>query len=116
MAGNDDAGYFADYAVPTNAPALSTFRRQVIDLWRRALRRRSQADRTSWTDMDRLANRWLPEPRISHPWARSFRVKRPTWDPYAGMPHARFCGGGRTIICVPTANEIVGPKRPPGPS
>jgi RNA-directed DNA polymerase len=54
LAGNDDAGYFADHAVATNARALSMFRCQVIDLWRRALRRRSQEDRTSWTDTDRL--------------------------------------------------------------
>ena len=88
-------GYFAYHAVPTNARALSAFRHHVIDLWRRALRRRSQKDKTSWTDMDRLANRWLPKPRISHPWpAQRFRVKHPRWEPYAGMPHVRFCAGG----------------------
>ena len=88
-------GFFAYHAVPTNARALSAFRHHVIDLWRRALRRRSQKDKTSWTDMDRLANRWLPKPRISHPWpAQRFRVKHPRWEPYAGMPHVRFCAGG----------------------
>jgi group II intron reverse transcriptase/maturase len=88
-------GYFAYHAVPTNARALSAFRHHVIDLWRRALRRRSQKDKTSWTDMDRLAKRWLPKPRISHPWpAQRFRVKHPRWEPYAGMPHVRFCAGG----------------------
>jgi len=88
-------GYFAYHAVPTNARTLSAFRHHVIDLWRRALRRRSQKDKTSWTDMDRLANRWLPKPRISHPWpAQRFRVKHPRWEPYAGMPHVRFCAGG----------------------
>jgi hypothetical protein len=100
LAGNDDAGYFADYAVPTNAPALSTFHRQVIDLWRRALRRRSQADRTSWTDMDRLANRWLPEPRISHPWARS---TLPRQTPDVGP----VCGNAaRTILCGWAHNNL----------
>ena len=45
--------------------------------------------------MDRLANRWLPKPRISHPWpAQRFRVKHPRSEPYAGMPHVRFCAGG----------------------
>ena len=39
-----------------------------IDLWRRALRRRSQKDRTSWTDMDRLANRYgCPSPGYPTP-------------------------------------------------
>ena len=35
-------GYFAYHAVPTNCKALSTFRHYVMDLWRRALQRRSQ--------------------------------------------------------------------------
>jgi group II intron reverse transcriptase/maturase len=88
-------GFFAYHAVPTNIRALSAFRHHVVDLWRRALRRRSQKDRTSWTDMDRLADRWLPKPRISHPWPSvRFRVKHPRWEPYAGIPLVRFCAGG----------------------
>lgn len=88
-------GFFAYHAVPTNFRALSAFRHHVIGLWRRALLRRSQKDRTSWTDMDRLADRWLPKPRISHPWpAQRFRVKHPRWEPYAGIPPVRFCAGG----------------------
>jgi group II intron reverse transcriptase/maturase len=71
-------GYFAYHAVPTNNRALQAFRHHVIDLWRRALRRRSQRDRTTWADMDRLAARFLPRPRITHPWpAQRFRVKHP---------------------------------------
>jgi RNA-directed DNA polymerase len=88
-------GFFAYHAVPTNSRALSAFRHHVVELWRRALRRRSQKDRTSWTDMDRLADRWLPKPRISHPWpTQRFRVKHPRWEPYAGIPPVRFCAGG----------------------
>ena len=88
-------GFFAYHAVPTNSRALSAFRHYVIELWRRALLRRSQKDRTSWTDMDRLANRWLPKPRISQPWpAQRFRAKHPRWEPYAGIPPVRFCAGG----------------------
>jgi RNA-directed DNA polymerase len=88
-------GYFAYYAVPTNMRALDAFRHHVIDLWRRALRRRSQRDRTTWVDMDRLANRFLPRPRITHPWpSQRFRVKYPRWEPYAGIPPVRFCAGG----------------------
>ncbi len=88
-------GFFAYHAVPTNFRALSAFRHHVVGLWRRALRRRSQKDRTAWTDMDRLADRWLPKPRISHPWPSvRFRVKHPRWEPYAGMPPVRFCAGG----------------------
>ena len=88
-------GFFAYHAVPTNYRALSAFRHHVVGLWRRALRRRSQKDRTKWTAMDQLADRWLPKPRISHPWpSQRFRVKHPRWEPYAGMPPVRFCAGG----------------------
>ena len=41
-------GYFDYHAVPTNIAALVAFRHHVIELWRRALRRRSQRDRTTW--------------------------------------------------------------------
>jgi RNA-directed DNA polymerase len=88
-------GFFAYHAVPTNSRALSSFRHHVADLWRRALCRRSQKDRTKWSDVDKLAERWLPKPRISHPWpSQRFRVKHPRWEPYAGIPPVRFCAGG----------------------
>ena len=88
-------GFNAYHAVPTNMRALSAFRHHVVELWRRALRRRSQRDRTTWAMVDKLAERWLPKPRISHPWpSQRFRVKHPRWEPYAGMPHVRFCAGG----------------------
>ena len=66
-------GYFAYHAVPTNCKSMSTFRHYVMDLWRRALRRRSQRDRSTWKRMAQLAAEFLPLPRILHPW-----------------PHARF--------------------------
>ena len=88
-------GYFAYHAIPTNSRALQAFRYHVVQLWRRALRRRSQRDRTSWADINRLAARYLPKPRITHPWpSQRFRVKHPRWEPYAGIPPVRFCAGG----------------------
>jgi hypothetical protein len=36
-------------------------------LWQRALSRRSQNGRVRWDHMMRIANRWLPVPRIHHP-------------------------------------------------
>ncbi len=62
------AGYFNYHAVPTNSRALSAFRFHVTRLWLYALRRRSQRDRTTWTDITRLAKQWLPKPNIRHPW------------------------------------------------
>ncbi|HEX4968757.1 MAG TPA: reverse transcriptase domain-containing protein [Nitrospiraceae bacterium] len=61
-------GYFAYHAVPTNFPALSAFRNYVRRLWLRTLRRRSQKDRFSWERMTQLANDFLPQPKILHPW------------------------------------------------
>ena len=61
-------GYFAYHAVPTNFAALSKFRHQVIWLWLRTLRRRSQTDDTPWTRMRKLADDFLPKPKILHPW------------------------------------------------
>lgn len=69
-------GYFAYHAVPTNSRALAAFRYHVVDLWRRTLRRRSQKDHMTWTRVERVANAWLPPPRILHPWPdRRFAVK-----------------------------------------
>jgi len=61
------AGYFAYHAVPTNSPALSAFRYHVLVLWHRQLCRRSQRARVLWTRMTKLADEFLPLPRILHP-------------------------------------------------
>jgi len=88
-------GFFAYHAVPTNGSALGAFRYHVIRDWLRALRRRGQKDRTTWRKVAALADRWLPKPRITHPWpSQRFAVKHPRWEPYAGKPHVRFCAGG----------------------
>src|SRR5689334_11131269 len=89
------AGFFAYHGVPTNGRALAAFRYHVLDLWRRALRRRSQRTKLTWERMVRLADAWLPRPRILHPWPQQrFAAKHPRWEPYAGNPHVRFCAGG----------------------
>lgn len=88
-------GYFAYHAVPTNGPALAAFRYHVIERWRRAQRRRGQRDRTDWAAINKLADRWLPKPKIRHPWPdQRFDVKHPRQEPYAGMPLVRICAGG----------------------
>lgn len=60
-------GYYRYYAVPLNYPALKAFYRQVIWLWGRSLRRRSQKHRLTWKDILVLADQWLPPPKIMHP-------------------------------------------------
>jgi RNA-directed DNA polymerase len=61
-------GHYNYYAVPDNSEALRGFREAVIRLWRKALARRSQKGRITWERTYRLAARWLPQPRILHPW------------------------------------------------
>jgi RNA-directed DNA polymerase len=61
-------GHYNYYAVPDNSEAMRGFRRRVIWHWRAALARRSQKGQITWERIDRLAARWLPEPRILHPW------------------------------------------------
>jgi group II intron reverse transcriptase/maturase len=71
-------GFFAYHAVPTNGRALGAFRYHVTSLWRRSLRRRSQKDHTTWQRVTRLADDWLPRPRILHPWPNQrFAVNHP---------------------------------------
>jgi group II intron reverse transcriptase/maturase len=89
------AGFFAYHAVPTNAKALCAFRHDVTDFWRRTLRRRSQKDRMTWARITKLADAWLPQPRILHPWPEQrFAVTHPRWEPNARIGHVRICAGG----------------------
>ena len=41
----------------------------------------------TWARIGKLADDWLPKPRILHPWPNQrFAVKHPRWEPYAGKP------------------------------
>jgi len=72
------SGFNAYHAAPTNGRALRAFREHVKTLWYRTLRRRSQRDRTTWERLKTLADEWLPEPLILHPWpSNRFAVKHP---------------------------------------
>jgi RNA-directed DNA polymerase len=61
-------GHYQYYAVPDNIEALNAFRKGLIWHWLRSLRRRSQRSTVTWERMWRLADQWLPQPRILHPW------------------------------------------------
>jgi group II intron reverse transcriptase/maturase len=88
-------GFYGYHAVPTNAGALWDFRFNITDIWRRSLQRRGQKHGVTWKRMTVLQDRWLPRPRITHPWpSQRFAVNHPRWEPYAGNPHVRFCAGG----------------------
>lgn len=60
-------GHYNYYAVPHNFEALAAFRDEVTKSWLQALRRLSQRTRMTWKRMRKLADKWLPRPRILHP-------------------------------------------------
>ena len=71
-------GYFNYHAVPTNVYALATFRDEIVRRWRRVLIRRSQKGALTWARITKLADDWLPKPRIVHPWPNQrFAVRHP---------------------------------------
>ena len=61
-------GYFNYHAVPGNLKRLYTFRRETARHWLFTLRRRSQRSRWTWERFETLISRYLPEPRIIHPY------------------------------------------------
>lgn len=77
-------GFNAYHAVPTNYRSLVLFRVRVTQLWKRTLMRRGQRATVPWRRMMQLRDRYLPRPRILHPWPeRRFAVKHPRWEPCA---------------------------------
>ncbi len=71
-------GYFQYHAVPGNEQRLRVFRKDVLRLWIRQLRRRSQRNRWTWKRFqERLGDR-LPAVEILHPWPdQRFAAKHP---------------------------------------
>ena len=90
------AGWYNYHAVPTNIAALSTFQRSC----RKPVAARAPAPKPEGLhDVgERCAgsyDRWLPLPRILHPWPRiRFAVKHPRWEPNALIGLVRICAGG----------------------
>jgi RNA-directed DNA polymerase len=61
-------GCYQYHAVPGNSTQLGIFRRRVGRLWRSVLVRRSQRAQMRWDRLTPLLNRWIPQPRILHPY------------------------------------------------
>jgi len=61
-------GYYGYFGVPRNYPMLDSFRQRVRRLWHRALNRRSQVGAVTEAKLRRIADRWLPTPRVCHPY------------------------------------------------
>ena len=62
-------GWCQYHAVPGNYDRLQQFRTALQEIWLRVLRRRSQRGRRlTWAMFSALSRRWLPTPRILHPY------------------------------------------------
>lgn len=98
-------GYFAYHAAP---PTCTPCRRPLAV----RVRRRGQKDRTSWAKMDRLADRWLPKPRISHPGRLKTSASNTQGGAVCGNSARTVVRGGRAVMRVPTAIAAVARSEP----
>jgi len=77
-------GYYRYHAVPGNIARLHVFAQRLRHLWRLVLGRRSQRGRAIWDRLTPIFERWIPEPRILHPYPlERFVATHPRWEPYA---------------------------------
>src|SRR6202162_5139125 len=61
-------GYYQYHAVPGNSSQLRVFWRRACRLWRNVLVRRSQRARVRWGRLLPILYRWIPQPRVLHPY------------------------------------------------
>ena len=61
-------GYFQYHAIPGNEERLRAFRKDVLRLWLRQLRRRSQRSRWTWERFQAIFGVLLPAVEILHPY------------------------------------------------
>ena len=61
-------GFYQYHAVPGNSTQLRIFCRRVMRLWWSVLTRRSQRAKVRWGRLSPLLTRWVPQPRILHPY------------------------------------------------
>jgi len=71
-------GWMNYHAVPGNFDCVEQFRSQVRRHWIKALRARSQRHRMPWERFAPIADRFLPRPKVLHPWPSDrFYAKHP---------------------------------------
>jgi group II intron reverse transcriptase/maturase len=61
-------GYYQYHAVPGNTTQLRIFKLRVCRLWQSVLVRRSQRAKMCWERLTPVLNRWIPPPRVLHPY------------------------------------------------
>jgi RNA-directed DNA polymerase len=71
-------GYYQYHAVPGNLNHLCAFRHRLCRLWRAVLNRRSQRGERPWQRLNLLLERWIPFPRVLHPYPQArFAARHP---------------------------------------
>lgn len=77
-------GHYAYFAVPTNIEAVRAVRHHAKVRWYLSLRRRSQRRSLTWRRMNVIVEKYLPLPRVQHPWPEQrFLVKHRRQEPDA---------------------------------
>ena len=77
-------GYYRYYAVPGNIDRLNVFAQRLRRQWRFLLGRRSQRGRAAWDRLTPIFERWIPAPRVLHPYPlERFVASHPRREPYA---------------------------------
>ncbi len=69
-------GYFQYHAIPGNLDRLSVFRHRLRQLWALVIRRRSQRSQMNWQRLNPLFDRWIPQPRVLHPYPMEWLTAR----------------------------------------
>jgi group II intron reverse transcriptase/maturase len=71
-------GYYQYHAVPGNMNRLSVFVHRLRRQWRAVLTRRSQRASVCWQRINPLLDRWIPFPRVLHPYPQvRFAARHP---------------------------------------
>jgi group II intron reverse transcriptase/maturase len=71
-------GYYQYHAVPGNMNRLSVFVHRLRRQWRAVLPRRSQRASVCWQRINPLLDRWIPFPRVLHPYPQvRFAARHP---------------------------------------
>jgi hypothetical protein len=88
-----------------NGAMLAAFRKKVLRLWCRTLRRRSNQHPVTWARMYRLADRWLPNPGFSIPPLRNAWASLPEDEAQCVGSARRDLGRGCRVTGFPSATD-----------
>lgn len=61
-------GYYQYHAISGNLRAMNTLRLEITRYWLKTLRRRGQKRRMNWQKFNPIVKKWIPTPRVYHPY------------------------------------------------